>query len=119
MEIILISKLLMILLKGEKMRYLTLVLLTLITFNFSAYAEGRDGKTVYTAHCTTCHSIGVANAPKTHDEAAWEAKGKTVDQFLESAIKGLNAMPPKGACGDCTDDELKAAIEFMIKKNEE
>ena len=98
------------------MRYFTLTLLALIAFSFSAYAEARDGKTVYTAHCSTCHAIGVANAPKTHDEEAWKAKNKTIDQFLETAISGINAMPPKGACGDCTDEELKAAIEFMMKK---
>ena len=101
------------------MRYLTLILLILIALSFSAYAEGRDGETVYTAHCKTCHSIGVANAPKVHDEAAWKAKNKTVDQFLETSKKGINAMPPKGACGDCTDEELKTAIEFMMKKKEE
>ena len=28
---------------------------------------------------------------------------------------GLNAMPPKGMCFDCTDDEYKALIEYMAK----
>jgi cytochrome c5 len=24
-------------------------------------------------------------------------------------------MPPRGTCGNCSDDEIKAAIEYMIE----
>ena len=79
-------------------------------------AKARSGEEVYKAHCTVCHATGLVNAPKSHDEAAWKARGKTMEQFLETSKKGLNAMPPKGTCMNCTDAELKAAIEFMMKK---
>ena len=36
-----------------------------------------------------------------------------LDGLLAKAITGLNAMPPKGTCADCSDDELKGAIEKM------
>jgi len=36
-----------------------------------------------------------------------------LDGLLAKAITGLNAMPPKGTCGECSDAELKAAIQKM------
>jgi cytochrome c5 len=71
---------------------------------------------VIAKHCVACHSVGLLGAPKIGDAAAWsERAGKEggIDGLLAKAITGLNAMPPKGTCGDCTDSDLKAAIEKM------
>lgn len=76
----------------------------------------RSGADVYGKFCTACHSTGLLNAPKTGDSAAWTAKADAsggLDGLLKNAISGINAMPPKGTCGDCSDDELKAAIQHM------
>ncbi len=74
--------------------------------------------------CTVCHAAGVAGAPKFGNAADWQvkldsaAKGKDqaaqVDALVPIATKGLNAMPPKGNCADCTPAELKNAIQYMI-----
>ena len=80
----------------------------------SLLAEGRTGEVVYKAHCATCHSIGVANAPKLNDPEAWKKRNKDTKQFLESSKKGINAMPPMGTCMNCDDQELSAAIEYMV-----
>ncbi len=83
----------------------------------AAAAGPRAGKDVYGAACMACHSTGVAGAPKVGDKAAWSARAsKGVDGLLATAISGLNAMPPKGTCGACSDDELKGAIEYMLKE---
>jgi cytochrome c5 len=37
--------------------------------------------------------------------------------LLHSAINGKNAMPPRGTCATCSDDELKAAIEYMVSQS--
>lgn len=80
-------------------------------------AAARTGEQVYNAACTACHSIGVAGAPKKGDAAAWKARmAQGESTVLNHAIHGLNAMPPKGTCGDCSDDELLAAIHFMAGK---
>ena len=74
----------------------------------------RSGDAVYTASCAGCHAIGVAGAPKKGDTAAWDKRlAKGFDKTLANAISGLNAMPAKGLCMDCSDDELTAAIKFM------
>jgi len=77
----------------------------------------RSGDAVYAASCAGCHSIGVAGAPKKGDTAAWDKRlAKGFDKTLANAISGLNAMPAKGLCMDCSDDELTAAIKFMSGK---
>lgn len=78
----------------------------------------RTGEQVYQQFCSTCHKTGVANAPKFADKAAWEpriAKGK--DVLYQSAINGVagTAMTPKGSCMNCSDDELKAAVNYMVE----
>ena len=96
-----------------------LVAVIACTFAFSAtlaLAAERSGKEIYTAHCAMCHESGVAGAPKAGDKAAWkEHMAKGMDHMLKMAIKGEGAMPPKGMCNDCTDKELKGAIEYMTK----
>ncbi len=78
--------------------------------------EPRSGEEVVNTKCGMCHNAGVSGAPKSHDVAAWQERlAKGFDVVLSNAINGINAMPPKGTCSDCTDDEIKAAIEFMSK----
>ncbi len=75
-----------------------------------------DGEAVYNKSCVSCHAAGVAGAPKTHDAAAWGPRmAGGVDALVKSAVAGKGAMPPKGLCADCSDADLKAAIEFMAK----
>lgn len=79
-------------------------------------AAPRAGDVVYNASCGACHGSGAAGAPKTGDKGAWGprvAKGKAT--LYKHAISGFNAMPPKGMCMTCSDDEIKAAVDFMIK----
>ena len=84
----------------------------------TAAAEPRSGEQVYNASCMACHAVGVANAPKLGDKAVWEPRAaKGIDGLLATAISGLNAMPPKGTCADCSDDELKGAIEYMLSQS--
>jgi cytochrome c5 len=79
-------------------------------------AGPRDGATVYGTFCTACHGIGVSGAPKTGDAGDWAPRiAQGMDVLADHAINGFNAMPPKGSCMDCSDDEIIAAIEHMIE----
>ncbi|MEH6563699.1 MAG: c-type cytochrome [Halopseudomonas sp.] len=77
----------------------------------------RTGEEVFGKFCTACHGTGVLGAPKSGDASAWQARldshGGDFDALLQSAINGLNAMPPKGTCADCSDEELLNAIHHM------
>lgn len=81
-----------------------------------AGSGARSGADVYSTACVACHAAGVLGAPKLHDAADWGPRlEKGFDTVLANAINGINAMPPKGTCMDCSDDEIKAAIEHMIE----
>ncbi|MDB4261605.1 c-type cytochrome [bacterium] len=68
----------------------------------------------YDKSCKVCHASGAAGAPKTGDVAAWEPRmAKGMDAMVLSVSNGLNAMPPKGMCYDCSDDDYMALIEYM------
>ncbi|WP_086981949.1 c-type cytochrome [Vibrio aphrogenes] len=74
----------------------------------------RDGAAVYSTFCIACHGTGVSGAPKKDDAGDWApriAQGEAT--LIKHAIEGFNAMPAKGTCMDCSDDEIKAAIEYM------
>lgn len=83
----------------------------------SAGGAARSGEEVYNGACIGCHASGMLNAPKTFKKDDWEPRiaARGYDTVWANAINGYNAMPPKGACGDCSDDEIKAAIDFMME----
>lgn len=83
----------------------------------AAPAGPRSGEDIYNAACTACHSIGVLGAPKTQIAAEWQPRldEKGFDTVWSNAINGIGAMPAMGTCGDCSDDDIKAAIEYMIE----
>jgi cytochrome c5 len=78
-------------------------------------ASAADGKAVYEQTCAACHASGVAGAPKYGDKAAWAprvAQGKPA--LVASVTKGKGAMPPKAGNGALTDDQLSAAVDYMV-----
>lgn len=82
-------------------------------------AVALSGEAVYGQVCGVCHDLGVQNAPKPDDNAAWVARKSAaggVDGLVASAIKGKNAMPPRGGKADLGDDAIKAAVEWMLAK---
>ncbi|WP_199610497.1 c-type cytochrome [Flocculibacter collagenilyticus] len=76
----------------------------------------RSGGDVFQASCFACHGTGAMGAPKKGDSDAWAPRlEKGMDVLVDHAINGFNAMPPKGTCMSCSDDEIKAAIDFMLE----
>jgi cytochrome c5 len=75
------------------------------------------GKTLYNTSCVACHGAGIAGAPKFGDKAAWAPRLTQGSEVLYAhAIKGFQGkagmMPPKGG-SSASDDEVKAAVDYM------
>lgn len=77
---------------------------------------GGDVESNYKKSCATCHNAGVAGAPKFGDAAAWESRlVKGMDVLYASSINGMPpAMPQKGMCFSCSDDDLRALVDYMV-----
>lgn len=85
-------------------------------FSFSANVYAQTGEEVYNKACQVCHAMGVAGAPKVNDVAAWQPRmAQGLDTLVATVKTGKGAMPPGGMCTDCTDEDLKAAIDYMAK----
>ncbi len=85
-------------------------------------AENAQGKKVYGTVCAMCHAAGVAGAPKPGDKADWGpriAQGK--DTLYLHAMEGFTGakgmMPARGGSTTLSDDEIKAAVDFMADQS--
>ena len=84
-------------------------------------ASAGGGEDTYNKTCMACHGTGAAGAPKIGDKADWGprvAQGKPT--LYDHAIKGFTgqkgAMPPKGGAAQLSDDDVKAAVDYMVSK---
>lgn len=73
------------------------------------------GKSVYDATCMACHGTGIAGAPKAGDKVAWALRLKSgMPALYTSALKGKNAMPPKGGNLSLSDADVKSAVDYLV-----
>ncbi len=80
-----------------------------------AFAADDAGKKTYDGACGVCHNAGIAGSPKFGDATAWApriATGK--DALYTTALKGKGAMPAKGGRADISDENIKAAVDYMV-----
>lgn len=78
-----------------------------------------SGEQVYNKSCQSCHASGAAGAPKLGDAAVWKPRvDKGIEVLYSSALKGIpgTAMMAKGTCGACSEEELHAAVDYMVSK---
>jgi len=79
-----------------------------------AFEGSLDGEMIYNSVCAACHTSGAAGAPLLGAPMAERAQ-KGMDVLMQSALNGLNAMPPRGGRADLSDEQVRAVIEYMIK----
>ena len=73
----------------------------------------KSGEDVFKAQCSTCHSAGLAGAPKVGDAAAWGPRiGTGLEALVNSALRGKGAMAAQGG-GDFDDVEVARAVAYM------
>lgn len=82
-------------------------------------SDMKTGEAVYNKSCGACHNSGVMGAPKIGDKAAWAQHIEDgTHHMVENAIKGVGKMPPKGGNMKLTDEEVEAAVEYMVEKSQ-
>ncbi len=79
----------------------------------------RSGEEIYNSFCFACHTTGVGGAPKMGDVAGWAPRiDKGMDALWGTMQNGLNAMPAKGTCMNCSDDELRASMNYLVESGQ-
>jgi len=80
-------------------------------------AAQQSGEAVYNQFCFVCHATGVSEAPLFADAEAWAPRiEKGMETLMASTVDGMGLMPLKGTCMACSDDELRAAVEYMLEQ---
>lgn len=85
-------------------------------------AENTVGKSVYGKTCALCHAAGVAGSPKPGDKADWGPRiAQGMDTLHKHALEGFTGakgqMPARGGSTTLTDDDVKAAVAFMVDQS--
>lgn len=81
------------------------------------------GEATYTQSCAVCHKTGTGGAPVMGEAFDWRDR---LDQGMETlyrhALEGFQGedgvMPPKGGFLDLSDDEVKAAVDYMVEQSQ-
>ena len=81
-----------------------------------ASSEGpKDPETVYNTYCMACHMTGASGAPILGQADQWAPR--ITDAIYDNAINGLNAMPPKGLCMDCSEEDIIATVDYILENS--
>ena len=88
-----------------------------ITLTAAGAGGFREGEEIVKSACAACHTTGAAGAPKLGDKAAWAARiSAGLNTLVQNAIKGKNAMPPKGGSTDLSDYEITRAVVYLANQ---
>jgi len=83
---------------------------------FAENPDAADAERIYAETCSVCHGAGVGGAPRPDNSSDWAPRvAAGVEDLYYNTIDGLGSMPAKGTCMGCTEDELKAVVDFMIQ----
>jgi len=84
----------------------------------TAPVGSRSGEQLVQYQCVLCHGPGLSGAPKIGDGTAWSRRADAgLDNLVRSAARGRGAMPPSGGLADLTENELRAAIAYMLDRS--
>jgi cytochrome c5 len=84
-------------------------------------AGPRSAEDIYNASCMACHLTGVTNAPIFGNVEQWAPRIATgMDALYASVFNGIEVdgvltMPVNGLCLDCSEDELRATVDYMVE----
>lgn len=85
--------------------------------------SGNAGKKVYDGLCISCHGSGIPGIPQLGDKTAWVPRiGQGAETLYNHAINGFTGnsgmmMPPRGG-GSLSDEEVKAAVDYMVTNSQ-
>lgn len=84
---------------------------------FSSKSWSNPGENTYKLVCATCHTPGVAGAPKLEDKAKWSTLIKEGQvQITAHGYVGIRGMPAKGGKPDLSIKDFAASVVYMANQ---
>jgi cytochrome c5 len=84
----------------------------------SITGSDKEGEQIVQHYCANCHAtkpIIRLGAPRIGISRDWAPRLKQgMDALFQHTDEGLNAMPPRGGCFECSDKQLMLAIRAML-----
>jgi cytochrome c5 len=88
---------------------------TMVASADSTETAERSGEEIYNGKCAGCHTSGIMGAPKYASLADWTSRiDLGLDKLTASAIAGKGGMPARGTCMDCSDNDIKVTVQYML-----
>lgn len=88
----------------------------------SVNGSKNEGEQIYNHFCANCHALKPiipVGAPRIGQEEDWKLRLKQgMNVLFTHTDEGLNAMPPRGGCFECTDEQLMLTITYMLPKQD-
>lgn len=90
------------------------------SFAVSGVSNLNVGEKVYKSTCSICHKSGMNGAPRMGSKKDWESRLAQGNAILyDRAIYGYRgskgSMPSRGSNPKLSEDEVKAAVDYMIE----
>lgn len=77
--------------------------------------DGFNAQQTYMQSCFACHNSGAGGAPNPNKAEDWTARLENgMDAIMNNVINGVNAMPAKGLCFNCSNEDLRAIVDYMV-----
>tara|TARA_B100000902_G_scaffold3149_1_gene3986 strand:+ start:2777 stop:3091 length:315 start_codon:yes stop_codon:yes gene_type:complete len=92
-----------------------LIFSLLVLTGLSVNLFSRSAQEIYEDGCAACHDSGIAGAPMMGNKGDWQSREiKGYEMLVNNAYNGINGMPGKGLCADCTKEEIGIAVQYML-----
>lgn len=80
-----------------------------------------EGEQIVQHYCANCHALKPKiplGAPRIGQESDWQPRlQQGMVRLFQHTDEGFGAMPARGGCFECTDQQLRLAIAAMMPKN--
>lgn len=84
----------------------------------AAFGGSADGRFLYEKACASCHDQGFNGAPRLLEDDWPYRDVRDADAYTRIAIAGIGTMPARGGQPDMTDEQVRAAVEYMLSELE-
>ncbi len=86
-------------------------------------ATAAIGEVTYVQSCAVCHKTGTGGAPVMGEAFYWKDRiAQGTETLYRHALEGFQGtegvMPPKGGFMNLSDDEVRAAVDYMVEQSQ-